>query len=101
MRMFGDLDTAINQLADYHSFEAVLTAAEYSHEIIADDAPRKVFFDLGNQGNLPLKEQVIFGNIGMHGSYSLYANKHLKLSKSIFVGFDDLQKALSASIKEL
>lgn len=100
-KMFGDLDTAISQLAVYNSFEAVLTAAEYTHEIIADDAPRNVFFDPGKQENVPAEEAVILGNIGMHGSYTLHANKHLKLSKSIFVGFDNLQKALSARIKEV
>ncbi|MEK6257214.1 MAG: DUF4062 domain-containing protein [Planctomycetota bacterium] len=98
-QVFGDLDAAIMHVVNCDGFQSVLSRAGYSHDIVADDAPRDTFMKFEDDPNVSLDQRAIYGSFGARGGYVVYGNKHIKLSNSVFLGFDAVQKALHAKAK--
>jgi hypothetical protein len=97
-QIFGDLDAAIDAIADCQNLNNVISRAGYTYELVGDDAVRQNSFFEEN-ASLEPEKRAVFGTVTMHGGYVLYANKTAKISSSIFAKFDTLQKALHVKAK--
>jgi hypothetical protein len=96
--VFDDLDDAIAKIVHCNHFKDVMSAAGYTYETIADDAPRENFVGFAGQ-NLPKDRQSIYGSFDARGGVIVYADRRLELTERMYRRFDVIQRALHGDVE--
>jgi len=104
-QMFGDIDTAVEKVWALPDFPDVISAAEFTHEVLPDGS---MSGGLSRRMQEPPKTpsaetehgHEIYGHFGMGGGgYTVTNQNYLKISEGYFNQFAKHQKALFAKAK--
>lgn len=97
-RIFGDLDKALPHLPHSKTFDEVVTHADIRQTVVGNDELSFGGFGRHEQEGAP---EMLYGSYGLEGAYELFADRTIKISRSLSQRFSTIQELLINRIEEL